>query len=140
MGFGPDDVLYCAMPVFHGNALMAIVFPALGMGASIALKRKFSASGFLPDVRALHCTFTSTVGRALAYILATPPTDDDRDHDLKFVLAPESSTADMKAFKRRFGPPVFGGYGSSENAIVMTPRAPATPRKRSACRSRGSTS
>ncbi len=126
MGFGPDDVLYCAMPVFHGNALMAIVFPALGMGPSIALKRKFSASGFLPDVRALHCTFTSTIGRALAYILATPPTDDDTDNDLKFVLAPESSTADMKAFKRRFGPPVFGGYGSSENAIVMT-RSPGHP-------------
>ncbi|MGH9016195.1 MAG: AMP-binding protein [Acidimicrobiales bacterium] len=121
MGFGPDDVLYCSMPIFHGNALMSIVFPALASGASLVLKRKFSASGFLPDVRDHHCTFTSTVGRALAYILATPPTDHDKDHSLKFVLAPESSTADMEAFTRRFGPPVFGGYGSSENAIVMIP-------------------
>ena len=32
----------------------------------------------------------------------------------------------MKAFKRRFGPPVFGGYGSSENAIVMIP-SPGQP-------------
>jgi fatty-acyl-CoA synthase len=126
MGFVADDVLYCAMPVFHGNALMAIVFPSLGTGASIVLKRKFSASGFLPDVREHHCTFTSTIGRALAYILATPPTEHDRDNDLKFVLAPESSTEDMKAFKRRFGPPVFGGYGSSENAIVMQ-RSPGQP-------------
>ena len=74
--------------------------PSLGSGASLVFRRKFSASGFLPDVREYHCTFTSTIGRALAYILATPPSDHDRDHDLKFVLAPESSTADMRAFTR----------------------------------------
>ena len=121
MGFRSDDVLYCSMPMFHGNALMSMVFPALGSGAALVLKRRFSASAFLPDVRTYHCTFTSTVGRALAYVLATPGTVHDRDHDLKFVLAPESSTADMEAFERRFGVPAFGGYGSSENAIVMVP-------------------
>lgn len=126
MGFRSDDVLYCSMPIFHGNALMAMVFPAFGSGASLVFRRRFSASGFLADVRAHHATFTSTIGRALAYILATPASEHDKDHDLKFVLAPESSTADMEAFKRRFGPPVFGGYGSSENAIVMTP-SPGQP-------------
>ena len=126
MGFVPEDVLYCAMPVFHGNALRAMVFPALATGASLVFKRRFSASGFLPDVREFRCTFTSTIGRALAYILATPETERDQDHDLKFVLAPEASTADMKAFRRRFATPAFGGYGSSENAIVMVP-SPGQP-------------
>ncbi len=126
MGFRRNDILYCSMPVFHGNALMSMVFPALANGASLVFKRKFSASGFLADVRDHHCTFTSTIGRALAYILATPESEHDKDHDLKFVLAPESSTADMQAFSRRFGPPVFGGYGSSENAIVMIP-SPGQP-------------
>ncbi len=126
MPFRSRDILYCSMPVFHGNALMAMVFPSFASGASLVFKRKFSASGFLPDVRQYHCTFTSTIGRALAYVLATPESAHDKDHDLKFVLAPESSTADMKAFERRFGPPVFGGYGSSENAIVMIP-SPGQP-------------
>jgi fatty-acyl-CoA synthase len=126
MAFKPDDILYVSMPVFHGNALASMVFPSLATGASLVLKRKFSASGFLPDIREYHCTFTSTIGRALAYILGTPPTDHDQDHNLKFILAPEASTADMKAFRRRFGAPAFGGYGSSENAIVMIP-APGQP-------------
>jgi fatty-acyl-CoA synthase len=126
MGFTPQDILYCSMPVFHGNALMSMVFPSFASGASLVLKRRFSASGFLPDVREHRCTFTSTVGRALAYILATPESDRDAEHNLKVVLAPESSTADMKEFTRRFGPPVFGGYGSSENAIVMVP-SPSQP-------------
>lgn len=126
MGFGPDDALYCAMPVFHSNALSTMVFPSMGTGATLVLARRFSASRFLDDIRMHGCTFTSTVGRVLTYILATPETAHDQDHRLKFILAPESSAVDMKAFKQRFGVPVFGGYGSSENAITMSP-APGQP-------------
>ena len=127
MGFTPDDVLYCAMPLFHGNALAASVVPALASGATLVLRRRFSASAFLPDVRHFHATFFNTVGRALAYILATPPSDHDRDHDLKFGLGPESSDVDVAAFRARFGCPVFGGYGSSEGAIRMLPVRAAHP-------------
>ena len=28
MPFGPDDVLYCPMPLFHGNALASNFVPA----------------------------------------------------------------------------------------------------------------
>ncbi len=121
MGFSRDDVLYCAMPLFHGNALSANVVPAIASGATIALRRKFSASGFLEDVRRYDVTYFNTVGRALSYILKTPPTDHDRDHRVKFALGPESSAPDIKAFRERFGIPVIEGYGSSEGAIRMTP-------------------
>jgi fatty-acyl-CoA synthase len=122
-----DDVLYCAMPLFHGNALNAIVFPAAATGATIALRERFSASQFMPDVRRYGATFFSTVGRALAYILATPASPLDRDHKVKFALAPESSPRDMRAFKDRFGILCVSGYGSSENVIIMEPR-PGLPK------------
>ncbi len=48
-GVHQEDVLYSAMPLFHGNALSAAVLPALASGATLALRRRFSASGFLPD-------------------------------------------------------------------------------------------
>ena len=122
-----DDVLYCAMPLFHGNALNAIVFPALASGATIALRERFSASQFMPDVHRYRATFFSTVGRALAYILATPESSADRDHQVKFALAPESSPRDMRAFRDRFGILCVAGYGSSENVIIMEPR-PGLPK------------
>ncbi len=125
--FTTDDVLYCAMPLFHGNALNAIVFPALASGASIALRERFSASQFMPDVRRYGATFFSTVGRALAYILATPASPEDRDHQVKYGLAPESSPRDMRAFKERFGIMCVSGYGSSENVIIMVPQ-PGLPK------------
>jgi fatty-acyl-CoA synthase len=119
--FTPDDVLYCAMPLYHGNALNANLFPALRSGATIALRRTFSASGFLPDVQRYGVTFFNTVGRALNHILATPETADDRNHSIKYVLGPETAPADVRAFRKRFGPPVIEGYGSSENAIILLP-------------------
>jgi fatty-acyl-CoA synthase len=102
---------------------MSSIFPALGAGARIVLKRKFSASAFLPDVREHACTFFSTVGRALSYILATPEQPDDADNPVRVVLAPESSSTDQRRFRKRFATYVVAGYGSSENAIVMTPKS-----------------
>ncbi len=122
-----DDVLYCAMPLFHGNALNAVVFPAAASGATIALRERFSASQFMPDIRRYGATFFSTVGRALAYILATPESPEDREHRVKFALAPESSPRDMRAFKDRYGILCVAGYGSSENVIIMEPR-PGLPK------------
>ncbi|MHB8450896.1 MAG: AMP-binding protein [Mycobacteriales bacterium] len=85
------------------------------------LREKFSASQFLPDVRRYGVTFFNTVGRALGYILATPPTVHDRDHSLRTVLAPEASPRDSTEFAARFGARVVSGYGSSEGAIVLLP-------------------
>jgi fatty-acyl-CoA synthase len=127
MPFGADDVLYCSMPLLHGNALASNFVPALTAGATIALRRRFSASEFFDDLRQVRATYFNTVGRALSYVLATPPSPRDREHTVKFGLAPESSPADEVAFRERFGIPLVGGYGSSEGAIIITPVRAAQP-------------
>jgi fatty-acyl-CoA synthase len=121
LGFRATDVLYCAMPLIHGNALSSNLLPGLAGGSTIALREVFSASQWLPDVRDCGATFANMVGRALGYVLATPPGPQDRDHTLRVVLAPESSPRDTKAFTDRFGVPVISGYGQSEGAIVLMP-------------------
>jgi len=123
LGFGPDAVLYCPMPLAHGNALSAILFPALAAGCRLVLRDRFSATQWLSDVRTHGVTFTSTVGRALGYILATPPSPADRDHGLRVVLAPEASPRDSAEFRTRFGVRVVSGYGSSEGGITLLPAA-----------------
>jgi fatty-acyl-CoA synthase len=127
-GFSSADVLYCAMPMFHGNALNTCIVPALASGACLVVRRRFSASGFLPDVRHYGVTYFNYVGRALAYILATPAEPDDADNTLRFAFGTDASPSDISAFKKRFGCPVIEGYGSSEGAIAMS-RVPGTPRQ-----------
>jgi len=126
-GVTRDDVCYCCMPLFHGNALMACWAPALCTGATVVLRRRFSASGFLDDVRRYGCTYFTYVGRTIAYILSTEPTAHDADHRLRLGFGTEASAQDRERFIERFGCPLVEGYGSSESAVVIM-RTPDTPR------------
>ncbi|MDX3132600.1 long-chain-fatty-acid--CoA ligase [Streptomyces europaeiscabiei] len=125
-GVRRDDVHYICMPLFHGNAVIADWAPALVAGAGIALRRRFSASGFLDDVRAYGATYFTYVGRAVQYVLATEPRADDRDNPLRMGFGTEAGAVDAAAFEERFGVRLVEGYGSSEGgaAIQRTPGAP----------------
>ena len=125
-GLGPDDVCYCAMPLFHSNAIAAAFGPALAGGATLALARRFSASGFLADVRHFGATYANYVGKPLAYVLATPERPDDADNPLRFLFGNEASDRDIEEFGRRFGCVVWDGFGSTENAVIVS-RVPETP-------------
>ncbi|MFE5260650.1 AMP-binding protein [Streptomyces coelicoflavus] len=113
------DTCYCPMPLFHGNALMALWAPALHAGATIALTRKFSASGFLPDVRHYGATYFTYVGKAIGYVLALPETPDDADNRLTHAFGTEASPEDADRFLARFGCRLVEGYGSSEGAGML---------------------
>ncbi|MFD0899699.1 AMP-binding protein [Actinomadura sediminis] len=123
---GRDDVFYVAMPMFHSNALMAGVAPAVATGGRLVLRRRFSASGFLPDVRRYGVTFFNYVGKPLSYILATPEKPDDADNPLRIAFGNEAAERDIEAFAARFGCTVIDAYGSSEGEIRIG-RVPGTP-------------
>jgi fatty-acyl-CoA synthase len=123
---GTDDVCYLAMPMFHSNALMAGWAPALAGGATSALRRKFSASGFLPDVRRFGATYFNYVGKPLSYILATPEQPDDDDNTLRLVFGNEAADLDIERFSQRFGVPVIDSYGSTEGGATVS-RTPDMP-------------
>ena len=102
-GLGRDDTFYLSMPLFHSNAVMAGWAVALAAQGSIVLRRKFSASGFLPDVRRYGATYMNYVGKPLAYILATAEQPDDHDNPLRVAFGNEANDRDIDEFSRRFG-------------------------------------
>lgn len=114
------------MPLFHGNAVIADWAPALSAGAGVALRARFSASRFLPDVRRFGATYFTYVGRAVQYLLATPPGPDDRAHTLRLGFGTEAGAVDAARFRERFGVPLVEGYGSSEGGAAIQ-RTPDTP-------------
>lgn len=127
IAFTHEDVAYNAMPLFHGNAIMAAWAPCLVNGAAYAMRRKFSASGFLPDVRRFGATFFNYVGRSLAYVLAQPERPEEGDNRLRFGFGTEASARDREEFLRRYGCPLFESYGSSEGTIHIVPAEGAPP-------------
>ncbi len=120
-GYHRDSVCYCPMPLFHGNALMALWGPALFAGSTVALRPRFSASAFLDDVRRYEATMFNYVGKAIAYILATPERPDDADNTLVSAFGTEASLRDRREFNRRFGCVLIEGYGQSEGGVAINP-------------------
>jgi steroid-22-oyl-CoA synthetase len=125
-GVNRNDVCYAPMPLFHGNALMALWAPAVRVGATIALTPKFSASGFLSDVRRYKATYFTYVGKALTYVLGTPAQPDDADNTLERGFGNEASDLDIERFQERFACRIIEGYGSSEGGAVIQ-RVPDMP-------------
>ena len=124
--FSADDVMYGSMPLFHSNAIITLFAPWLVSGATCVLRRKFSASGFLPDVRKYGVTYVNYVGKPLSYVLATPEQPDDADNTMTRGFGNEGADLDIERFARRFGVPVIDGYGSTEGGanINRTPDMP----------------
>jgi len=122
-GYTAADVCYCPMPLFHGNALMALWGPAVMVGAAIAVRPRFSASAFLDDVRRFGATKFTFVGKAIAYILATPERPNDADNTLKSAFGTEASVRDRERFSTRFGCYLIEGYGQSEGGATLNPVA-----------------
>ena len=121
-----NDVFYVAMPLFHSNAQMAGIAPAVLAGGRLVLRRRFSASGFLPDVRRYGVTFFNYVGKPLHYTLATPKRPDDHDNPLRIAFGNEANEPDIAEFARRFGCTVIDSYGTSEGGMRIN-RVPGAP-------------
>ena len=126
LSFTREDITYNSMPLFHGNAVFSCWGPSVFTGATFSMRRKFSASGFLPDVRKFGATFFNYVGRSLAYILAVPESPEEKQTRLRLVFGTEASPHDRDEFERRFGTRPIESYGSSEGGVVisLTPDSP----------------
>ncbi|RDH78009.1 acyl-CoA synthetase [Mycolicibacterium moriokaense] len=114
-----SDVCYVSMPLFHSNSIYAGWGVAMVSGATI-VPAVFSVSRFLDDVRRHGVTFMNYVGKPLAYLLSTPEQPDDHDNPLRVAFGNEASDRDIAEFARRFDCTVWDGFGSTENAVIIT--------------------
>ena len=124
---GPEDVGYICMPLFHSNAIMVGWAPSLVYGASVGLARKFSASGWLPDVRRYGATYFNYTGKPLSYVVAQPESADDADNTLRVAFGNEGSPDVVENFSRRFGVHVIDAFGATEGGLAISRDVPDRP-------------
>jgi len=127
MNFTENDVAYGVMPHFHSNSVYLAYTPALVCAGGIAFRRKFSASGFLPDIKKFGVTTFNYVGKPLVYILAATEGIVDHDNRLRIAIGNGASGVEQKLFRERFGLDwVMELFGSTEGGATVI-RMPGDP-------------
>lgn len=110
-------------PLFHGNAQFMAVFPALVAGASAVIRRKFSASRWIDNVRDSGVTVTNFVGVMMDFAWKQPPRENDRDNRLRCIYAAPIASSIEEDFKARYGIETFvNAFGLTEtSAPILSP-------------------
>jgi fatty-acyl-CoA synthase len=135
------DVGYTCMPLFHSNSMFVGVSPNFWVGGSVAIRRRFSASGFLPDVLRYGVTGWNYVGEPVHYVLDAVSAQFDGDEEriraevtenprnrFRFAVGNGASPPDIDRFMSWFGlEEMYELYGSTE-AAISTFRKKGDPR------------
>lgn len=103
IGLTPDDRYFTAMPLFHAQGLMMQSYGTMSAGGSIVLKKSFSPSSWIDEVRESGATVTNLLGVMNDFVLAQPRRDDDADNSLRAMCALPVTSDTMKALSERFG-------------------------------------
>jgi citronellyl-CoA synthetase len=117
----PRHTVYIPLPFFHTNALTVGWPAAMNGGAAVALRRKFSASGFLEDVKRFGVTHFVYVGEVCRYLMSQPEVPGQDRTTLKYVFGNGLRPDIWLAFKKRYGlKKIFEFYGAAEGVGVLT--------------------
>jgi crotonobetaine/carnitine-CoA ligase len=112
---GGDDRYYVSMPLFHVNALFMQLGATLLAQCPAVVRRRFSASEWISDIRNSGATVTNLLGVQAAFILGQTPRSDDAEHALRAIVNAPNIPAHEDAFHTRFGvKDILSGFGMTE--------------------------
>jgi carnitine-CoA ligase len=132
-----EDVPWTPLPLFHNNAISIVLVGTLISGGRAALARRFSVSGFWPEINRTGATIASLLG-SLAVLVARA---DDHPQARLAGTAAANTTLRMVSgapvppeiedlYRTRFGVATFSNaYGTTEASLMswLPPGRPARP-------------
>ncbi|MEZ5549435.1 MAG: long-chain-acyl-CoA synthetase [Pseudomonadales bacterium] len=114
------DRMYVCLPLYHATGLMIGVGAAISSGASVFIRRRFSASNFLPEVREHNTNLLIYIGELCRYLMNTPAKPDDARNPLTTMTGNGLRPDIWIPFKKRFGiKRISEFYGASEGNVAF---------------------
>jgi crotonobetaine/carnitine-CoA ligase len=103
VGIEGDDTLFSCLPLFHSNAQVISAYPALIAGCRVAFAERFSGSRFWGQVIEAEATSFTSIGAMIYFLWNQPPSEQDRGHRVRRVLAAPAPKDIYEQFEERFG-------------------------------------
>lgn len=120
LGINSSDVLYVTLPMYHSSGLFLGLNIALSTGATVVLKRKFSASSFWKDCCQYQVTVASYIGELCRYILAQRFSEYESYHKLRLLYGNGLSKDIWRKFQKRFQiPKIVEFFGATEGSALL---------------------
>jgi fatty-acyl-CoA synthase len=117
----PADRMYVVLPLYHTAGGVCAVGAAFSAGASVVLRRRFSASHFWEDCRRYEVTLFQYIGELCRYLVNTPEHPDERAHRVRLCIGNGLRPDVWEPFQRRFGiPRIVEFYGATEGNVALT--------------------
>lgn len=121
MNLTTDDTIYVPLPFSHATGLLVAWAPAVAGGAALAMSRRFSVSGFWPEIKKHQATAFGYIGELCRYLLNQPESPDDKNNTIKKIIGNGLRPDIWMEFKNRFGiSKIHEFYAASEGNAVYT--------------------
>jgi citronellyl-CoA synthetase len=116
----PGNRIYLCLPLYHATGLLLGVGSSLTSGASMFVRRKFSASAFRSDIRDNNCTHMVYIGELCRYLTNIPEEAGDASIPLHSIMGNGMRPDIWMGFKQRYGiKRVCEIYGASEGNVAF---------------------
>ena len=114
------DATFNVLPLYHSTGGLVGIGPALLNGGRLILRKRFSATGFWPDVKATGATLFVYIGELCRYLVNCPEHADERAHKLRLAFGNGLRPDVWLDFQRRFAvPDILEFYGSTEGNVSL---------------------
>ncbi|XP_069137269.1 long-chain fatty acid transport protein 2-like [Argopecten irradians] len=118
--FSPSDVMYIVTPLYHSAATLLCLFNVFNTGATMVLRKKFSARHFFEDCRKYDVTVIQYIGELFRYILALPETPLDPVHKIRVAFGNGLRQDIWDEFRKRFNIPwIMEFFGATEGTGAL---------------------
>lgn len=118
-GLNTEDIFLVALPIYHSNAGMIGIGAALTSGATVVLRRKFSATNFWKECIQYKVTSFCYVGEVCRYLVNQPASEFDKAHSVRACIGNGTRANIHKEFTNRFGVKLMELYGASEGNCIL---------------------
>jgi long-chain acyl-CoA synthetase len=134
-GYREDDIVLCALPLFHSYAVNSCMIQVMMAGAGEVILERFTPDGILQAIQEHRITVFPGVPTMFNYLVNFP---DRAQYDLTSLRIAKSAGAVLPAklmhdFETLYGVPLVDGYGITEAHSFVTLNDPRGTRPDGSC-------
>lgn len=115
----PATRFYICMPLYHGTGVNVAIM-CLMAGMTLCIGKRFRVSTFWFDIRRSRATAFVYVGEFARYLLAPPPSPQDKQHAVRTIFGNGLRPDVWRAFRDRFGIKTIIEFFNSTEGVFTT--------------------